>query len=72
MGAPRIQRNILGEGAGEMRRKRPVRPRPRTQLAPAEMETNRQERLQYDRQRDQTPEGRESRIRSNAKRKATA
>ena len=43
-----------------MRRKRPVRPRPRTQLAPAEMETNRQERLQYDRQRDQTPEGRES------------
>ena len=42
-----------------MRRKRPVRPRPRTQLAPAEMETNRQERLQYDRQRDQTPEGRE-------------
>ena len=49
-----------GEEAGEMRRNRPVRPRPRTQLAPAGMETNRQERLQYDRQRDQTPEGRKS------------
>ena len=27
MGTPRIQRKILGEEAGEMRRKRPARPR---------------------------------------------
>ena len=27
VGAPRIQRNILGEEPGEMRRQRPVRPR---------------------------------------------